>query len=85
MIWIALLVVNVITFLLYGLDKWKAKRDAYRISESTLLCAAVLFSSYGALLGMYVFHHKTKKIKFLVCIPVLLILHTFLIYQFCFA
>ena len=76
---------NLISFFMFGIDKWKAKRDAYRISEGALIASACLFSSYGAILGMYCFHHKTRKIKFLICIPLLLIIHTFLIYQFFFA
>ena len=76
---------NLFSFLLYGLDKWKAKHDRYRISESFLIISAMFFSSYGAILGMYTFHHKTRKIKFLICIPLLLLIHSFFIYKFFFA
>ena len=68
-----LIAINVITFLIYGLDKWKAKRDAWRIKESTLLLLAVVGGSVGALLGMQVFRHKTKHVQFTVGVPVILL------------
>ena len=61
--------INVITLLVYGLDKWKAKRDAWRISESMLLLLAAAGGSVGALLGMQIFRHKTKHVKFTVGVP----------------
>lgn len=67
-------VVNVIAFLMYGLDKVKAKRLQWRIPESTLLGVAVIGGSIGALLGMQIFHHKTKKPKFYIGVPVIFIL-----------
>ncbi len=54
-----LIVINVLTFVIYGIDKWKAKQGSWRISEATLLTLAVLGGSIGALLGMQVWHHKT--------------------------
>ena len=54
-----LIVINVVTFLVYGIDKWKAKQGSWRISEATLLILAVIGGSIGALLGMKVWHHKT--------------------------
>ena len=68
-----LIAINVVTFLIYGLDKWKAKRDAWRIKESTLLLLAVVGGSVGALLGMQVFRHKTKHVQFTVGVPVILL------------
>lgn len=67
-------VVNVIAFLMYGLDKVKAKRLQWRIPESTLLGVAVIGGSIGAFLGMQIFHHKTKKPKFYIGVPVIFIL-----------
>lgn len=67
-------VVNVIAFLMYGLDKVKAKRRQWRIPESTLLGVAVIGGSIGAFLGMQIFHHKTKKPKFYIGVPVIFIL-----------
>ena len=54
-----LIVINVVTFLVYGIDKWKAKPGSWRISEATLLILAVIGGSIGALLGMKIWHHKT--------------------------
>lgn len=71
---IYLCVINAITFLIYGIDKWKAKRDKWRISEAALIGLAVLGGSVGALLGMKIWHHKTKHKKFLYGIPAILII-----------
>ena len=68
-----LIAINVVTFLVYGLDKWKAKRDAWRISETTLLLLAAAGGSVGALLGMQIFRHKTKHVKFTVGVPAILL------------
>lgn len=57
------LILNLVTFAMYGIDKWKAKRDRWRIPESTLLGAAAI-CPWGALTGMYLFRHKTLKPKF---------------------
>ena len=54
-----LICINVLTFVIYGIDKWKAKRAKWRIREAALLGLAVLGGSIGALLGMKVWHHKT--------------------------
>ena len=67
--------VNLVAFLLYGLDKLKAKRGAWRIPEATLLLLALLGGSLGAFLGMEVFRHKTRHVKFKVLVPVFLLLH----------
>ena len=55
-----LICINVVTFVVYGIDKWKAKQGSWRISEASLLLLAVIGGSIGALLGMQVWHHKTK-------------------------
>ena len=54
-----LIITNIVTFLVYGLDKWKAKKSKWRIREVALLGLAVLGGSIGAWLGMKVWHHKT--------------------------
>ena len=59
-----LIFINVVTFLVFGIDKWKAKQGSWRISEATLLILAVIGGSIGALLGMKVWHHKTMHKKF---------------------
>ena len=75
-----LIVINVITFLVYGIDKWKAKQGSWRISEATLLLLAVICGSIGALLGMQVWHHKTMHLKFKYGIPLILLAQIALIY-----
>lgn len=59
----AFVVLNIVTAIVYGMDKKKAKNEEWRISESTLLSIAVLFP-WGSLIGMYAFRHKTRKPKF---------------------
>jgi len=66
---------NTIVFAMYGIDKRKSLRNRQRISERTLLLTCALFGSVGALLGMCAFRHKTKHLKFKICVPVLLIIH----------
>ena len=67
-----LVVMSLLTFAAYGMDKRKAKKGQWRIPEKTLLLLAVLGGSLGALLGMYVFHHKTQKTKFVIGVPVII-------------
>ena len=69
---IYLVVINVVTFLIYGIDKWKAKQDKWRISEAALLGLAAIGGSIGAWLGMKVWHHKTMHKKFKYGIPLIL-------------
>lgn len=69
-----LVVINIVTFFVYGLDKWKARRAKWRIREAALLTLAVLVGSVGAWLGMNVWRHKTKHAKFKYGIPIILIL-----------
>ena len=81
---IYLLIVNVITFLLYGFDKWKAKRDKWRVPEKTLLMFAAVGGTIGAFAGMQVFRHKTKHAKFVIGVPLIFILQAALVWFFCF-
>lgn len=69
-----LLVINVVTFFVYGADKRKAKKDKWRVPERTLFLLAIIGGSIGALAGMYVFHHKTKHWYFKFGIPAILLL-----------
>ena len=73
-IYTSIAIINVITFLIYGIDKWKAKKERWRIPESTLLLLAVVGGSIGALLGMKVWHHKTMHKKFKYGIPLIIVL-----------
>ena len=74
-----LIVINVVTFLVYGIDKWKAKQGSWRISEATLLILAAIGGSIGALLGMKVWRHKTQHKKFKYGLPLILIIQIILI------
>ena len=74
-----LIVINIVTFLVYGIDKWKAKQGSWRISEATLLILAVIGGSIGALLGMKIWHHKTMHKKFKYGLPLILIIQIILI------
>ena len=67
-----LLAVNIATFLLYGIDKYKAKKGRWRISEATLLLMAVIGGSIGAWVGMRIWHHKTMHKKFKYGIPLII-------------
>ena len=71
---IYLAAVNAVTFFMYGIDKWKAKKARRRISEATLLGLAVIGGSIGAWLGIRVWHHKTLHKKFKYGVPLILLL-----------
>lgn len=71
LVWLA--VINLVTFAVYGIDKAKAKRGAWRIPEKTLFLLPLLGGSLGALLGMRVFHHKTKHWYFVWGVPLILL------------
>ena len=73
-----LLIINIFTFLLYGADKYKARRGEWRIKEAVLLGLAALGGSPAAWIAMYLFHHKTKKPKFYICVPAFLAVHVLL-------
>ena len=70
---IYLAVINMVTFFMYGIDKWKAKKSKWRIPEATLLMMAVVGGSIGAWLGMKVWRHKTLHKKFRFGVPAIII------------
>lgn len=70
-----LIIINIAAWLMYGLDKWKAKSGAWRIPERTLLLTAFLGGAAGALAGMLLFRHKTRKPKFIVGVSLMLAVH----------
>ena len=77
-----LLIINIITFIIYGIDKYKSIKHKYRISEATLIILAILGGSVGAFFGMIVFHHKTKKKKFIILIPIIMLLWVYILIKF---
>ena len=74
-----LLTINIITFFVYRTDKCRAIRKKWRIPERTLLLLALIGGSIGSLAGMFVFHHKTKHAKFMIGVPLILLLHICLV------
>lgn len=66
--------VSLVTLIAYGVDKVKAKRGSERISERRLLALAFVGGATGALLGMLLFRHKTRHLKFIILVPLLLAL-----------
>ena len=69
-IWLVWAVINLIVFLLYGADKRRARKNAWRIPEKTLLAGTWLTGGVGAWLAMRTFRHKTKHIAFQVSVPI---------------
>ena len=74
-----LLAINIVSFFLYGIDKYKAKKNKWRISEATLLMMAVIGGSIGAWVGMRLWHHKTMHKKFKYGIPLIIIMQIALV------
>ena len=70
---IYLLIINAIAFCLMLIDKYKARKNLWRIPEATLISTALLGGSIGALIGMYTVRHKTRHVKFTVGIPLILL------------
>ena len=75
---IYLLVINLLGFFAMGIDKWKAKKGSWRISENALFMFTILGGGIGTIAGIYAFRHKTKKAKFTIGMPVILILEVIL-------
>ena len=71
--------INILAFIVYGIDKWQARQGKWRISEATLLLFAVIGGSIGAWLGMRVWRHKTMHKKFKYGIPAILMIHIIII------
>ena len=75
-----LILINLIGFVMMGIDKRKARKKLWRISESTLFFIAIIGGSLGSILGMRVFHHKTRHWYFVYGMPLILVLQVVLIY-----
>ena len=71
---LGLIGLNLFTFLLYGLDKYKSRRRMWRVSESTLLLFALAGGSLGAWMVMHLWHHKTLHWKFRISVPLIIVL-----------
>lgn len=71
---IYLAVLNLVGFSMMGIDKWKAKHKKWRISEKALFASALFGGSIGAILGMYLFHHKTRHWYFVWGMPAILLI-----------
>lgn len=65
--------INLLALVLCGIDKWKARRDRWRIPEKTLFLSAILGGSVGLLVGMHLFRHKTKHKSFTIGVPLIFI------------
>ena len=76
---IYLLIINIITFLAMLIDKKKAEYGKWRIKESTLLIFALIGGSIGEIIGMYTLHHKTRKIRFFIGVPMIIVLQILII------
>lgn len=73
------LVINLVGFVVMGMDKARARRRAWRISERILFFVAAVGGAAGAWLGMYVFHHKTKHWYFVIGMPLLLLIQVIIV------
>lgn len=73
-------IVNFTAFIMYGIDKKKAVKGEYRISEKMLLLSGAVGGSIGAMIGMKVFHHKTRHKKFVIGLPLIFVLQCLLIW-----
>lgn len=82
LLFLFLVVVNGISLVIFGLDKWQSKRGGWRVSEVRLLLVA-FFGPFGALAGMLLFRHKVRKVKFWL-VPVFLFLQVVLLVYFLF-
>ena len=78
-----LLVINAVAFIVYGIDKLKARKGRWRIPETTLLLLAIVGGSIGAWLGMKAWHHKTMHLKFKYGLPAIILLQLALAVYLC--
>ena len=69
-----LLGINIISMITFYIDKRKAIKKKYRVSEKTLIALSLIGGCYGSLIGMYLFRHKTKRLKFKILVPILCII-----------
>lgn len=79
---IYLIGINILTFLIYGVDKWKARKARWRIPEDSLIWLAIVGGSIGALLAMYLFRHKIRDRKFTLGVPAIIAVQIAVYYFF---
>ena len=79
---IIIVIINIVTFIVYGIDKYKAKKGKWRIPENSLIGLAIIGGSIGAYLGMRVWHHKTMHLKFKYGIPLIIVIQLVIAYMF---
>lgn len=77
-----IVLINIIGFVMMGMDKRKARKQQWRIPEKTLFLTALLLGSLGSWAGMYAFHHKTRHWYFVVGMPVIFVVQTVLVIIF---
>lgn len=77
-----IIIINFISLLIYGIDKWLAKKNKYRVSERILFILSFFGGALGALLGMLLFRHKTKKIYFYIWNIIMLVIWGYIIYRY---
>lgn len=80
-VWLVL--INLIAFAMFGMDKKRAKKGQWRISEKGLFLAALLGGSIGAICGMQLFRHKTRHWYFRIGLPLILLLQAAALYMCC--
>lgn len=74
-----LIIWNIIVFLIYGIDKWRAGNKKHRTSELSLILCAFFLGAPGALFGMVIFNHKTSKPLFRYSVPIMVFLNPFVL------
>lgn len=75
------IIINLISFILFFIDKQKAKKDRWRIQEKTLHAMSFLGGVFGSIASMIIFHHKTKKTVFVVITIAALVFNVFVYYK----
>lgn len=73
--------INIISFLLYYIDKKKAIKHKYRIPEKILIMTSIMGGCFGSIFSMYLFHHKTKHLKFKILVPLFCLVWLFFIFK----
>lgn len=79
---IIIIIINIVTFFVYGIDKYKSKKGKWRIPENSLLGLAIIGGSIGAYLGMRIWHHKTMHLRFKYGIPFIIVMQLIIAYMF---